>query len=142
MVGSIDLPLQGNVYFWALMGFVATMVIASILDRFGTTMFRKGVAMPFFIGRRRIHHRQVLFYFLPAAYTALVGLFLAGLIKIVWSLFWTGLVSTFIIGATCLALDLSIDYIRGVGRWGFLHHELIYLTVPAFAFTDFLKLVV
>ena len=138
----MNLPLQGNVYFGALIGFVATMVIASILDRFGTTMFRRGVAMPFFLGRRRIHHRQVLFYFLPAAYSALVALFLAGYIKVVWSLFWTGLVSTFIIAATCLALDLSIDYLRGAGRWGFLHHELIYLTVPAFAFTSFLKLVV
>ena len=132
----------GNVYFGVLAGLAVTLMIASVLNQFGNTMFRRGVAMPFFIGKRRVHHRQVLFYFLPAAYAALVTLFLAGFVKIIWSLFWTGLVSTFIITGTCLALDLSIDYIRGEGRWGFLHHELIYLTVPAFAFTNFIRLVV
>ena len=121
---------------------MATLAAASLLNQFGNTMFRKGVAMPFFIGRRRVHHRHVLFYFLPAAYATLAAMFLAGYIRIVWSLFWTGLVTTFAIAVTCLALDLSIDYIRGTGRWGFLHHELIYLTVPAFAFTEFLKVAV
>jgi hypothetical protein len=26
-------------------------------------------------------------------------------------------------------------------NWGILHHELIYLAIPAFAFSDFLRLV-
>jgi hypothetical protein len=137
----MSLPIEGNVYFGALVGFVATLVIASLLNQFGNTMFRRGVAMPFFFGRRRLHHRQVLFYFLPAAYATLAGLFLAGYITIVWNLFWTGLLSTFVIAATCLVFDLTIDYVRGGGRWGFLHHELIYLTIPAFAFANFLRLV-
>lgn len=96
--------------------------------------------MPFFLGRRRVHHRPVLFYFLPAAYATLTALFLAGYIKIVWSLFSTGLLCTLVIAASCLVFDLCLDYSRGGGRLGFLHHELIYLTVPAFAFSSFLRL--
>lgn len=124
----------------ALVGFAATLVAASVLNHLGNTMFRRGVAMPFFLGRRRVHHRPVLFYFLPAAYSLLAGLFLAGYITVVWGLFWTGLLSTLAVAASCLVFDLCVDYSRGSGRWGFLHHELIYLTVPAFAFSSFLRL--
>ena len=138
-MGSIYLPIDGNVYFGALVGFAATLAAASVLNQFGNTMFRRGVAMPFFLGKRRVHHRSVLFYFLPAAYATLAALFLAGYIRVVWSLFWTGLLGTLAVAASCVAFDLSIDYVKGSGRWGFIHHELIYLTVPAFAFTEFLK---
>jgi hypothetical protein len=140
-LGSLNLPIVGNVYFWALIGFVATVCVALILNSFGNTMFRKGFAMPFFIGRWRLHHRHFLFYFLPAAYAGLAAMFFAGYVTVVWSLFWTGLVSTLVIAVACMAFDLAFDYFHGVGRWGFLHHELIYLTVPAFAFTSFLRLV-
>ena len=114
----MNLPFAGNVYFGALVGFVATLVAASVLNRFGNTMFRMRVAMPFFFGRHRIHHRQVLFYFLPAAYSTLVALFLAGYVKVVWSLFSTGLLCTVVIAASCLAFDLCLDYSRGEGGWG------------------------
>ena len=136
----MGLPFEVNAYFGALLGFVATMLVASVLNQLGNSMFRRGVAMPFFFGRRRIHHRQVLFYFLPAAYTMLAALFLAGYVKIVWSLFSTGLLCTVVIAGSCLVFDLCLDYSRGGGRLGFLQHELIYLTVPVFAFTSFLRL--
>lgn len=136
----MSLPFAGNAYFGALIGFVATLAIASVLNQFGNTMFRKGVAMPFFLGRHRVHHRAVLFYFLPAAYATLAALFLEGYVRIVWSLFSTGLLCTLVIGASCLTFDLCVDYARGGERLGFLHHELIYLTVPAFAFSSFLRL--
>lgn len=141
-VGSVNLPFEENVYFGAAVGFAATLVVAYFLDQLGNAMFRKGVAMPFFIGRTRVHHRRVLFYGLPTIYLALAGLFLAGYITIVWGLFWTGLVSSLVIASSCLALDFAMDYLRGEGRWGFFHHELIYLTVPAFAFSVFLKVAV
>lgn len=138
----MNLPFAGNVYFGALIGFAATLGVALALNQFGNSMFRRRVAMPFFLGSRRVHHKQVLFYFLPAAYSALVALFLAGYIKIVWSLFSTGLLCTVVIAASCLVFDLSLDYSRGGGKLGFLHHELIYLTVPAFAFSSFLRLAI
>ena len=135
-------PFDENVYFGVMVGFAVTFTVALVLNQLGIFMYRKGVAMPFFLGRRRLHHRHFLFYFLPAAYAALTAMFLAGFIKIVWSLFWVGLTGTFMVAAGCLAFDLAIDYMRGTGRWGFLHDELVFLWVPAFAFTSFLLLVI
>ena len=123
-------------------GFVATLEIAVILDRFGDAMFRRGVARPFFVGRYRLHHRRFLFIFLPFGYIILSLLILAGYVVIIWSDFWTGIVGTLLIAASCLLLDLGIDYAKNRGGWGFFHHELIYLAVPAYAFTDFLHLVI
>lgn len=141
-VRSMVLPFSGNVDFGVVLGLVTTLVIAFLLNRFGDTMFRKGVAMPFFLGRRRLHHRHFLFYAVPAIYGVLAAMFLAGYITIVWSLFWGGLVSMVVIAVTCLVFDLTIDYVSGGGRLGFLHHELIYLLVPAYAFTAFLRLAI
>jgi hypothetical protein len=50
--------------------------------------------------------------------------------------------TTIAIGFACLLLDLAVDRARESWGWGFIHHELIYLLVPLFAFTDFLKLAV
>ena len=134
--------IEGNLKFGMLVGFVATLAMAAVLNRFGDFMFRRGVARPFFVGRYRLHHRRFLFVFLPIGYAMLSSLILAGYIQIIWSDFWTGIVSTLIIAASCLLLDLGLDYAHESGGWGFIHHELIYLAVPAFAFTDFLRLVV
>ena len=138
----MHLPFEGNVYLGAVVGFVAVLATALVLNELGNSMFRRGVAMPFFLGRRRLHHRQVLYYGLPAAYATIATLFFAGYITVVWSLFWTGLVTTALIAASCLLFDLTLDYIKGKGRWGYLHHELVYLVVPAYVFTDFLRVVV
>lgn len=136
MIFSFD----GNLQLGIIVGFVATLGIASVLNRFGDAMFRRGVARPFFLGSYRLHHRRFLFVFLPTGYAILSALVLAGYVQIIWSDFWTGLVSTLAIAAACLFLDLALDYARDSGGWGFVHHELIYLAVPAFAFTDFLRL--
>ncbi len=134
--------LEGNLQFGMAIGFVATLAIAAVLNRFGDAMFRRGVARPFFVGRYRLHHRRFLFVFLPTGYAILSLLILVGYVEIIWSDFWTGIVSTLIIAASCLLLDLGIDYAKAGGGWRYIHHELIYLAVPAFAFSDFLRLVV
>jgi hypothetical protein len=123
-------------------GFIGTLAIAAVVNRFGDAMFRRGVARPFFVGRYRLHHRRFLFGFLPAGYIVLSLLILAGYIEIIWSDFWTGIVSTMLIAASCLFLDMALDYAKESRGWGFVHHELIYLAVPAFAFSDFLRLIV
>jgi hypothetical protein len=135
-------PFAGNLHFGLMVGFVATLAIASALNEFGDEMFKRGVARPFFFGGHRLHHRSFLFIFLPLGYIALSSLILLGYVQIVWNDFWTGIVSTLIIAGVCLLLDLTVDYAKDSGGWGFLHHELIYLAVPAFAFTDFLRLAV
>jgi len=135
-------PLDLNIYFGLAVGFIAVLVIASALNRFGDAMFKRGVARPFFVGRHRLHHRSFLFVFLPTAYLALSALVLAGYITIVWSLLWTGLAGTLVVAVTCLTFDLLIDYSHEGRGWWLLHHELVYLMVPAYAFSDFLRLVI
>jgi hypothetical protein len=134
--------LEANLQFGMLIGFIATLAMAAVLNRFGDVMFRWGVARPFFVGNYRLHHRRFLFAFLPTGYAILSLLVLAGHVEIIWSDFWTGIVSTLVIAASCILLDLGLDYAHDSGGWGFVHHELIYLAVPAFAFTDFLRFVV
>jgi len=133
-------PFDVNIYFGIAVGFFATLVIASALNEFGDAMFRRGVARPFFLGKYRLHHRVFLFVGLPLGYSFLSSLVLVGYIKIVWSLLWTGLAGTMFVAASCLIFDLALDYAHGGAGRGFLHHELIYLAVPAFAFSDFLRL--
>ena len=134
--------LQGNLQLGIAIGFAVTLVLAGVLNRFGDAMFRRGFARPFFLGRYRLHHRRFLFVFLPAGYALLSLLVLAGYVQIVWGEFWTGIVSTLVIAASCLLLDLGLDYAKEGGGWGYIHHELIYFAVPAFAFSDFLHLVI
>ncbi len=135
----MTLPFVGNLHFGLLVGFVATLAIASALNEFGDEMFKRGVARPFFFGKHRLHHRSFLFIFLPLGYVALSFLILLGYIQIVWNDFWTGMVSTIAIATACLLLDLAVDRAKDSGGWGFIHHELIYLAVPAFAFSNFLR---
>jgi len=135
----MSLPFAGNLHFGLLVGFAATLAVASVLNEFGDVMFRKGVARPFFFGRYRLHHRRFLFVFFPLGYALLASLILLGYVQIVWSDLWTGMATTIAIAAACLLLDLAVDYARDSGGWGFIHHELIYLAVPAFAFANFLK---
>ena len=135
----MSLPFAGNLHFGLLVGFAATLAIASVLNEFGDVMFRKGVARPFFFGRYRLHHRRFLFVFFPLGYALVASLILLGYVQIVWSDLWTGMVTTIAIAAACLLLDLAVDFARDSGGWGFIHHELIYLAVPAFAFANFLK---
>jgi hypothetical protein len=125
-----------------VVGFFATIALASALDQFGDEMFKRGVARPFFVGKYRLHHRHVLYVVLPLAYAVLSTLILAGYITVVSSLLWTGLAGTLVVAGGCLILDMAVDYGIHSRGWGFIHHELIYLLVPAFAFSDFLRVVV
>ena len=126
--------------FGLTVGFVLTIAIALVLNEFGDIMFKKGVARPFFFGKYRLHHRRFLFVFLPIGYALLSSLIVLGFVQIVWSDFWTGIMTTFVIAAACLLLDLTVDYLQDSWGWGLIHHELIYLVVLAFPFTDFLRL--
>ena len=136
----MGLPIAGNLNFGLVVGFVMTLAIAALLNEFGDAMFRKGVARPFFFGKYRLHHRRFLYAYLPMGYALLSALIYFGYVQIVWSDFWTGIVTTLFIASGCLLLDLGVDYAQDSWGWGFIHHELIYLAVPAFAFTDFLHL--
>jgi hypothetical protein len=134
-------PLSG-LDFGIAVGFFATLLIAAALDQFGDAMFKRGVARPFFVGKHRVHHRSVLFTVLPAGYAILSTLILAGYIQIVWTTLWSGLAGTFLVALSCVTLDLAVDYVRKTGRRGLIHHELIYIVIPLFVFSNFLRLAV
>jgi hypothetical protein len=121
-------------------GLMATILIASVVNKFGNFMFRKGVAKPFYVGRYRLHHGTFLLVSLPFGYACFASLILAGYVQVEWNLLLTGLQSTFVLGVFCLAIDLTLDYLRGGVVRGLLKHELVYLAIPAFAFSDFLRL--
>lgn len=130
-----------DLYFGLTLGFVATLAVASALNRFGDAMFRRGVARPFFLGGHRLHHRSFLFKAVPIAYLVVAAMVLAGVVKVEWDLLWTGLAGTSLVIVDCLLLDLTIDYFReGRGR-GLLRHELVYFVIPMYAFAAFLRLV-
>ena len=132
-----------NLYDGIILGFISLVIIASVLDRFGDAMFRRGVAKPFYFLGRRFHHRSLLYVILPCFYALVSVLVLMGYVQIVWGLLWTGIGTTILLAAACTLVDLCLDYAsRTRIRQGFLHHELIYIVIPAFAFSDFLRLVV
>ena len=132
-----------NVYDGVAVGFVVVFLTSTFLNRFGDAMFRRGIARPFYILGRRLHHRQFLLLGLPILYASLAFLVLTRVVHVIWALLWTGLAGTLTIGVACLAFDLALDYTstKGISR-GILHHELIYLLIPMFAFSDFLRLVI
>lgn len=132
--------LPANVYFGVAMGFLATLVAASALNRFGDEMYSRGFAKPFYLGGHRVHHRAFLFSTLPAAYVLLASMMLRGYVRVLWSDFWSGVVSTVLVGMGCLLLDLTFDYLRGEGRRRLLQHEIVYLAIPVFIFTNFLRM--
>jgi hypothetical protein len=124
-------------------GFFTVIVIASILDKFGDAMFKRGVAKPFYILGHRLHHRHFLMIILPLLYSGLGASIILGYVKIVGRLLWTGLGTTMIVSMACLATDLLLDYRSSGGRkLGLVRHELIYLLIPAYAFAEFLRLVI
>lgn len=136
---SFDLHVL-NLSTGIAVGLVVMILIASLVNKFGNFMFRKGVAKPFYLGRYRLHHGTFLLVSLPFGYASVASLILAGYVQVEWSLLLTGLQSTFALGVFCLAIDLTLDYLRGGVARGLLKHELVYLAIPAFAFSDFLRL--
>ncbi len=138
----MSFPLAGNTDFGIMVGFFAVLAFASALDQFGDEMFRRGVARPFFFGKYRLHHRHFLFVILPVGYAILSAFIVAGYVTIVPNLLWTGLAGSLIVAGGCLVLDLALDYASSSRGWGFIHHELIYLAVPAYAFSDFLRIAI
>ena len=136
-------PSSLNLEDGIAIGFCTTMLIASMVDKFGDVMFRRGVAKPFYVMGHRLHHRHFLMLILPLIYSGIAALIVAGYVQIVGSLLWNGLGCTLIIAAACLAADLALDYASATGRrLGVVRHELIYLLIPAYAFADFLRLTI
>lgn len=127
-------------YLGAAIGLAAVLILASLVNELGDVMFRRGFAKPFYVKGHRIHHRDVLFILFPAAYTMIVSLILLGFIHVIWGTFWTGIETTLLITAGCFVLDFALDGVSfGTMREkAILHHEWVYLLIPAYVFTHVL----
>ena len=131
--------LDQRLYLGVAVGFVAVLVLASLMNKLGDVMFRNGIARPLFVRGHRIHHRDVLLLALPGAYAIVVSLVLLGLVAVVWRTFWTGIETTFLIAAACLLLDLGLDRASvGMKVRAMLPHEIVYFLIPVYVFTHVL----
>jgi hypothetical protein len=122
-------------------GFVVILAAGVVLDKVGDFLFRKGIAKPFYVKGYRLHHRNVLLVLVPAAYVVLATLVSLHDLRVVWYSFWPSAAFTLFLAGTCLAIDLTLDSLsNGRMRGTLLHHEWMYLVVPAYLFTHLLVL--
>lgn len=142
-IPRLYIPISQNLATGIFIGYTLVLFIALALNKFGDMMFRKGFAKPFYIGRHRIHHRDILLFVLPLIYTVIVSLIIVGAIVVVWNYFWDGIETISILAAFCLALDLLFDrYSSRFKRILAIPHEVLYLSLPLYAFTHFLVILV
>jgi len=62
--------------------------------------------------------------------------------RILWYSFWPSVEITLFLVGICMTIDLTLDALSSVEkRRALLHHEWVYVLVPAYAFTHLLALV-
>jgi hypothetical protein len=123
-------------------GFAAVLVAAVLVDKLGDMLYRKGIARPFYVFGRRLHHKKVVLTAVPALYAVVALLIYAHYVRILWYAFWVTTDVTVFLAGACLAFDMVLDAIlNSEKRRGILHHEWLYLIVPAYVFTHLVVLV-
>lgn len=134
MIAQLELRLA--------LGFVVVLCLAVILNKAGDLLYHKGIAKPFYLLGHRLHHRSFLLAIVPVSYAAVATLILLHYMRILWSSFWPSLEFTLFLAGACLAIDLTLDALSSAEkRRALLHHEWVYVLVPAYAFTHLLVLV-
>jgi hypothetical protein len=114
---------------------VLVLAITWAADMLGTSMFKRGIAKPFYVLGRRVHH-SCIYLIVPGAYLLIGALFLLGFIHIQWGTLWTDLGYAGVIAVLAMAVDFIGDmYGPSMRENAFLHHEWIYTLVPAYLFT-------
>ena len=125
-----------------LAGFVVVLSSTLILDKAGDFFYHRGIAKPFYLFGYRLHHRHVLLSIVPATYVAVASLLYLHYARVLWASFWTSLEVTLFLACGCLAIDMTLDALSTVEkRRALLHHEWLYVVVPAYAFTHLVALV-
>jgi len=123
-------------------GFSVLLVMTYVLDKAGNILYRRRIAKPFYVLGYRLHHRRMLLGFVPACYLALVALFEMHYLRLLWGSFWPGVEAVLLLSAVCLAFDLAWDGLSSREKQSaLLHHEWVYLVVPAYIFTHLLVIV-
>jgi len=123
-------------------GFVVLVSAMVALDLVGTYLYHKGIVKPFYLFDRRIHHRSFVLTLIPAVYVGVSALVYLHYFRILWSSFWPSVEITLFLGCACLLVDFAFDSVSSPAkRRALLHHEWVYLVVPAYAFTHIVALV-
>jgi len=123
-------------------GFIVVIAATVLLDRIGDILYHRGIAKPFYLLGHRLHHRHFLMAIVPASYVAVSGLLYMHYMRVLWSTFWPSVEITLFLAGVCLTLDFTLDALSSVDkRRALLHHEWVYLLVPAYVFTHLVALV-
>jgi hypothetical protein len=113
-----------------------------LLDEAGDYMYHKGIAKPFYLLGHRLHHRSFLLAIVPASYLSVATLICMHYIRVLWSSFWPSVEITLFLAGVCLFLDFFLDALSNKEkRSALLHHEWVYVVVPAYVFTHLIVFV-
>lgn len=125
-----------------LAGFIVIVSATLLLDKLGDYLYHKGIAKPFYLLGHRLHHRNFLLAIVPASYAVIAAMIYLHYARVLWSAFWPSAEITLLLAGACLTIDLTLDaFSTKEKRRALLHHEWVYLVVPAYAFTHLIALV-
>ncbi len=123
-------------------GFIVVLSSTLLLDEAGDFLYRKGIAKPFYLLGRRLHHRGFLLAIVPVSYVAVATMIYLHYLRVLWSSFWPSVEVTLFLAGACLTLDFALDSLSSrEKRSALLHHEWVYVVVPAYVFTHLVALV-
>jgi hypothetical protein len=123
-------------------GFIIVVSSTAVLNKVGDLLYHKGIAKPFYLMGHRLHHRNFLLALVPATYVAVATLLYLHYARVMWYSFWTSVEITLFLAGICLTIDLTLDAISSVDtKRALLHHEWVYVVVPAYVFTHLIAIV-
>ena len=123
-------------------GFIVVVSSMLLLNKAGDVLYHRGIAKPFYLLGYRLHHRNIALALVPAVYLVVAAMIYLHYMRILWYSFWPSLEITLFLVGVCLTVDLALDALSSAEkRRALLHHEWVYILVPAYAFTHLLVLV-
>lgn len=128
--------------FRLVAGFLVVLASTFTLDKVGDFLYHKGIAKPFYLLGHRLHHRTILLSLVPATYVLVASLIYLHYVRVLWSEFWPSVEFTLLLAGICLTFDFTVDALSTVDkRRALLHHEWVYVIVPAYVFTHIITLI-
>ena len=125
-----------------VVGFVIVVTSTVVLNKVGDLLYHKGIAKPFYLLGYRLHHRNFLLTLVPATYIAVATLIYLHYVRVLWYSFWPSVEITLFLAGICLTIDFALDAVSSVDKKrALLHHEWVYVVVPAYVFTHLIAIV-
>jgi hypothetical protein len=121
-------------------GFVVLLILTLILNEAGNVLYRKRIVKPFYLLGYRLHHRSILLAVMPV-YVGVVALLELHYVRLLWYSLWPGIEIALALSVACMAVDAGLDTVSKEKSRALLHHEWVYLVVPAYIFTHLIAFV-